>query len=74
MTDENFESVIRETVDGNLVTHFLFIAEVMSADGLDLRVATSDSLTAWTALGMLRVAEDLIQGGLSHIETEEEDD
>ena len=73
MSEDDFESVIKQTVEGNLVTHFLFVVEVMGEDGLDLRVATSDNLTAWTALGMLQVAKDLINEGIKQIEMDDDE-
>lgn len=60
MNDESFESVVHQVVGDNLITHFLVILEVMTEDGLDLRVASSDNLTAWNAIGMLQVANDII--------------
>lgn len=63
MMDDSLESVLRQAVGDNLVTHFVAILEVMTQDGLDLRIATSDSLTAWTAAGMIRIAGDLITSG-----------
>lgn len=63
MADDQFTSMIKEVTEGNLVTHFVMILEVMTEEGMDLRIASSESLTAWQALGMLGVANDMISTG-----------
>lgn len=72
MNDEAFESVVHQVVGDNLITHFLVILEVMTEDGLDLRIASSDNLTAWTAVGMLEMASSLINSGPLEQELDEE--
>lgn len=72
MSDDSFESVVHQVVGENLVTHFIVILEVMTEEGLDLRVASSDNLTAWNAIGMLQVANDLISSSPNEPEMDEE--
>ena len=74
MGDDHFSSLIKEVTEGNLVTHFVVILEVMTDDGMDLRIATSDTLTAWQALGMLEVANDMIGSGYTGTPYEKDDE
>lgn len=72
MSDEGFEAVVGDLVGNDLITHYLVIIEVMTESGLDLRVASSDNLTTWNALGMLRVAADMISSYPSDAQTTED--
>lgn len=74
MSEDQFSSLIKEITDGNLVTHFVMILEVLTDDGMDLRIATSETLTAWQALGMLEVANDMIGSGYTGIQYDDKDD
>lgn len=66
MGEDQFSSVVQDLADGGIVTHFLVILEVMTEEEIDLRVASSESLTAWQALGMLNVANDMISVGYAN--------
>ena len=74
MSNEGFEEVVNDIVGNDLITHYLVILEVMTQDGLDLRVASSDNLTTWNALGMLRVAADMISSYPSDVQPTEDGD
>lgn len=72
MSNEGFEEVVGDLVGNDLITHYLVIIEVMTESGLDLRVASSDNLTTWNALGMLRVAADMISSYPSDVQPTED--
>lgn len=73
MSEDGFESIVHQVVGDNLITHFLVILEVMTEDGLDLRVASSDNLTAWNAVGMLQMATSMIHANPLDSEIDDED-
>jgi hypothetical protein len=58
--DDAIQEIIQGAVGENLVTHYIVILEVMSEEGVDLRVAASDNMTEWLATGMLKVAQDML--------------
>lgn len=60
MNQEPIQALISETIGESLATHYIMIIEVMTDVGMDLRIATSDNLTAWHATGMMEVAKDII--------------
>jgi hypothetical protein len=72
VSDEGFEGVVGDLVGNDLITHYLVIIEVMTESGLDLRVASSDNLTTWNAMGMLRVAADMISSYPSDVQPTED--
>lgn len=74
MSGEGFNEVVSDILGNDLVTHYLVILEVMTEDGLDLRVASSDNLTTWNAVGMLRVAADMINSYPSDVQPTEDGD
>jgi hypothetical protein len=63
MSSDRLSELISEVSDGGLLANHIVIAEVMTDDGLDLRVAGSSSLTPWQALGMLEMAKEVIFDG-----------
>ena len=74
MSNEGFDEVVSDILGNDLVTHYLVILEVMTEDGLDLRVASSDNLTTWNAVGMLRIAADMINSYPSDVQPTEDGD
>jgi hypothetical protein len=67
--DESFASLMDEVTDGGLLSNYIVIAEVMTDDGFDLRVAGPANITPWTALGMLQFAKGVI---LNNEDTEDD--
>lgn len=55
-----FEKIIRNAVDGRVVSNFVLIAEMVSPEGQDIEVYLSEMMTPWLATGMLNYAKDLI--------------
>lgn len=74
MSNEGFDEVVSDILGNDLVTHYLVILEVMTEDGLDLRVASSDNLTTWNAVGMLRIAAEMINSYPSDVQPTEDGD
>lgn len=72
MNHEPIQAMINETIGESLATHYIMIVEVMTDTGMDLRIATSDNLTAWHATGMMEVAKEIIMDS-RYISDEEED-
>jgi hypothetical protein len=60
VNDDAIQSLLKETIGESLATHYIVIVEVATEQGMDLRIATSDSMTAWHASGMLTVAQEMM--------------
>lgn len=58
--DDSLASLMDEVARGGLLSNYMIIAEVMTDEGFDLRVAASASMTPWTALGMLQFAKGIV--------------
>lgn len=58
--NDDLEQAIRATIGNAIATHFIIVVEVMTPEGMDLRIGSSDSLTPWQASGMLEVAKEMI--------------
>jgi hypothetical protein len=58
--DTAFEEIVKHSLDGQIVTNFMLIAEVVDADGERLSLYMSESMTPWLARGMLASADDLL--------------
>jgi hypothetical protein len=65
----DFNEVIEDVVGEALISNYVFIVEVMTETGMDLRVVTSDTMSPWHAVGMLQVASEMI-----HTDTEVRDE
>ena len=59
---EAFEEIIRGAMPGRVISNYILICEVLSGDGSELSIATSDSLTPWLGTGMLQSAMDMMHG------------
>jgi hypothetical protein len=60
-TESPFEKMVGEVIKDGLVANYIITVELMTEDGMDLRLITSDTMTPWHALGMLQVATEMIQ-------------
>jgi hypothetical protein len=74
VSDEPIDSLFKETIGSGLVTHYIIVVEVMTDEGMDLRIATSDNMTAWHAAGMLKVANEMVMDSRYMVDTDEEED
>jgi hypothetical protein len=72
MNDDSIQALIKDAIGPNLATHYIVVVEVMTEEGMDLRIATSDNMTAWHAAGMLDVAKEMVID--SRYVTDEESD
>lgn len=59
--NEVFKDIIKEALPNRMITHFVLIAEVLNSDTEELSIFTSESMTPWLALGMLKSASDMVQ-------------
>jgi len=57
---ENFSEVINDVIGNDLISNYVFVIEVMTEKGMDLRVVTSDTMSPWHAIGMLQMASEMI--------------
>jgi hypothetical protein len=56
----DIEGIINENFPNSIVSNYIIIAEIVSEDGINLQVISSESLTPWTALGMFEMAQERI--------------
>lgn len=61
MNESPFEKMISEAIHDGLVANYILTIELMTDEGMDLRLITSDTMTPWHAIGMLQVASEMIQ-------------
>lgn len=73
MNDDQIVAMLKDAMGGMIITHYVLICEVVSEDGMDLRIATSDSMTPWHAAGMLQVAGDMLATGNTCDEEDEDE-
>ena len=74
MNEEQIAAMMKDAMGGMLITHYVLVCEVVTSDGMDLRIATSDSMTPWHATGMLQVAGDMLATGVPCDDDDEDDD
>ena len=74
MSENPIEALMNEIVGDNFVTHYVVVMEVMTQEGIDLRVGTSENMTTWQALGMMDVASDMIASGALEWQNKEDDE
>jgi hypothetical protein len=60
--EEVFSEIIRGAMPGRIVSNFVLVCEVLTEDGSELSIATSDSMTPWLGNGMLQSAMSMMQG------------
>lgn len=57
-SDDPLLEVTLHPTDGAIVTRYIVVAELINQDGhQELAIETSDELSGWDALGLLRFAE-----------------
>ena len=60
--EENFfHELISNAMPGRIITNFILVCEVMTEDGAELSLSTSESLTPWLGTGMLQSAQNMLQ-------------
>ena len=60
--NEIFNELIRNAMPNRIISNFVLVCEVLSEDGSELSIATSDSMTPWLGSGMLQSAMNMMQG------------
>lgn len=70
-----FEEIIRGAMPGRVISNYILICEIMSNEGSELSIATSDSLTPWLGTGMLQSALDMMHGAedIMFLDSEDEE-
>lgn len=58
--DIAFEEIVKNSLDGQIVTNYIVIAEVVDADGERLSLYMSESMNPWLARGMLGTAHYML--------------
>lgn len=59
--DENiFSELIRSAMPNRIISNFVLVCEVLTEDGSELSIATSDSMTPWLGSGMLQSAVNMM--------------
>jgi hypothetical protein len=59
--DENiFSELIRNAMPNRIISNFVLVCEVLTEDGSELSIATSDSMTPWLGSGMLQSAVNMM--------------
>ena len=72
-----FREIMKKQMPNLVVSNFVMIAEVVSEDGAELTIATSDSMTPWLANGMLNFGLTMMNSGQIEIgmtDPDEEDE
>lgn len=57
---EDFNELIEDIIGDALISNYVFVIEVMTEKGMDLRVVASDTMSPWHAIGMLQMASEMI--------------
>lgn len=60
--EEAFSELIRGAMPGRIISNFVLVCEVLTEDGSELSIATSDSMTPWLGNGMLQSAMNMMHG------------
>lgn len=56
-----FADIIRGSMPDRVISNFVLVCEVLTEEGAELTIATSDAITPWLSLGMLLSARDMLQ-------------
>jgi hypothetical protein len=56
-----FSEIIRGAMPDRVISNFVLVCEVLTEDGAELTIATSDAITPWLGLGMLVSATNMLQ-------------
>lgn len=65
MTDSEsneLSDLIRSAMPDRAISNFIAICEVMTENGMELEIITSQSITPWLGMGMLQSALSTLQG------------
>jgi hypothetical protein len=60
--EEVFSELIRNAMPNRIISNVVLVCEVLSEDGSELSIATSDSMTPWLGTGMLQSAMNMMHG------------
>ena len=60
--DLEFSELIRNAMPDRVISNFIAVCEVLTENGVELQVLTSESITPWLGLGMLQSAMNTLQG------------
>lgn len=63
INEDLFQDLVESVLPDRLITNFLVIAEVMDDTNQELSIVMGDGMTPWLAVGMLKSAVDMINGG-----------
>ena len=74
-SDDVFSEIIREAMPERVITNYVLVCEVLSGNGSELSIITSESLTPWLGTGMLQSALDMMHGSddIMFLDGEDED-
>ena len=59
--EDFFQELIRGCFPGRVISNFVLVCEVLTEDGAELSISTSESLTPWLGIGMLQSAQNMLQ-------------
>lgn len=59
--EDFFQELIRAAMPGRVISNFVLVCEVLTEDGAELSISTSESLTPWLGIGMLQSAQNMLQ-------------
>lgn len=71
--NDAFNNIIREALPDRMITHFILVAEVLGSDTEELSIFTSEAMTPWLALGMLKSASDMVRSNQGQPKFEEDE-
>lgn len=60
--DLEFMELIRAAMPDRVISNFIGICEVLTENGVELEIITSQSLTPWLGMGMLQSALNTLKG------------
>jgi len=59
--DLEFSELIRNAMPDRVISNFIAVCEVLTENGVELQVVTSETITPWLGLGMLQSAISTLQ-------------
>lgn len=73
--DLEFSELIRAAMPDQVISNFIGICEVLTENGIELQVVTSEAVTPWLAIGMLQSAMNTLQDAEGiHLFGDDDDD
>ena len=70
----DLQQMVNDVFSEQVVSNYIVVAEIVSAEERSLRIATSDGMTTWLASGMLNCASDIILNQNYEVDLDEDDD